>query len=401
MLKSFLSSSLLFLSIQINAQYEQGYIVTKDGTNKIGYVQNENWRENPETIRFKENQDSSASSYDTKTISEFGIGDKIKFLAETVVIDISSDKMSRLGRTKEPIFEEKTLFLKKLVDGQISLYQYSSGNGTKFFVQKDYKFEQLIFKRYYATANTVAENEYYKQQLVLIFADAKAITRKRIVNIDYSAKSISKIISEYNLLKNQSSVTYIQQNKWKPKLKVIINGGFEQTSVSYQFRNVATLNPSFPDISRTLFGADLELLILKERIGLFSGFAIKSGVSETIDLQTSIPDLTQETSLSYNNNTLSIGIRGYIPTIKNLNLILTAGITTEYISDFSISLEISQVDENFNRNAGTNFIGFGLAYKRIFTEVRFFNNKMFAENVSNSVDVDNSNMNFRLGYKIF
>ncbi|MER3318053.1 MAG: hypothetical protein RIB79_07155 [Allomuricauda sp.] len=392
----------IFLFFQtINAQYENGYIVTKNGENKIGLIKNQNWNRSPNRISFKTNANESEQTIEIINLSEFGIGNDIKFVVSEVNLDISSENISNLTNNKNPIFEKRYVALRKLIDGKISLYEYQFSNGNRYYIKKpNENFEPLIFKKYLVSGNQVATNEYYKQQLSLLFSDERDALRKDLERLAYSRKSISKIVYEYNLLNKASSTSYIDKIKKKTKLHISIYGGIEQTSVSYQFRNVATLNPAFNDISRSLFGAELELLVLNNRLGIFSSYSIKSKVAESVVLQTSVADITQTATLSYNNNSLSIGVRGYIPTIKNLNLIVSAGLTVEYVNDFSITLDLSRIDENFNRNGGAEFIGVGLEYKKIFAEARFFSNRMFPENVSNGVPVDDSNINFRLGYKI-
>ncbi|KPM32676.1 Hypothetical protein I595_1102 [Croceitalea dokdonensis DOKDO 023] len=401
MRKTILLTCLLLFFQTINSQYENGYIITKNGENKIGLIKNQNWINNPERVYFKTNPNESEQTIEITNLSQFGIGNDIKFIVSEVNLDISSENINNLTNNKNPIFERRTLALRKLVDGKISLYEYQFSNGTRYYIKKpNENFEPLVFKKYLVLSNQVGVNEHYKQQLSLLFEEHRDALKKKLINLSYSRKSISKLITEYNLLINSTSTNYFEQINNKVKLNFSIYGGIENTSVSYKFRNLATLNPSFNDISRSMFGAELELLVLNQKLGIFSGYTIKSQVSESVVLQTSIAEITQVAALSYNNNSWSIGARGYIPTIKNLNLIVSAGITVEYVSDFSITLDVSRIDENFLRNGGSEFIGFGLAYKKIFAEARVFSNKMFPENVSNGVPVDDSNINFRIGYKI-
>ncbi|WP_375323998.1 hypothetical protein [Flagellimonas sp. GZD32] len=392
----------IFLLFQtIHSQYESSYIVTNDGVNKIGLIKNQNWNNNPEKIIFRTNLDDPDQTIEITNLSEFGIGDNIKFSIHKVDLDISAENINQLSRDKNPIFEKRTVALKVLVDGKISIFEYQFSNGTRFYVkQSDGNVEPLIFKKYMVSANQIGTNEHYKQQLSLLFLDQKEDFTNKLERLSYSRKSLSKIVTEYNLSNNSGSFSFVEPQEKKTKINLSVHAGLEQTSVDYQFRNVATLNPSFTNISRSMFGAELQLLLLNDKLGIFSSYTIKSAVSETIDLQTSIADKTQKATLSYNNNTVSIGARGYIPTFKNINLIVSAGVIQEIVSNFSITLEISEINENYSRNAVSGFFGCGLSYKRLFGEVRFFNNKMFPENVSNSTEVNNSNLNFRLGYKI-
>ncbi len=396
----FFTCILLFFQT-IHSQYQEGYIITKNGENKLGLIKNQNWNNNPERIYFKTDSKTPEQTIELSRLSEFGIGNDIKFVISEVDLEMSSDKINNLTRDKRPVFEKKTIALRKLIEGKISLFEYQFSNGTRYYVKKiDGNFEPLVFKKYLASGNRVGTNEHYKQQLSLLFSDKSDELQKDLERLSYSRKSISKIISKYNLLNNSNSISYTEKIKSKAKLNIALFGGLEQTSVSYQFPNVATLNPAFDDISRSILGAELELLVLNNKLGIFSGYSIKSKVSESVVIQTSVEDITQTATLSFNNNTVFFGARGYIPTVKNLNLVINAGISVETVNNFSLTFDISRIEENFKRNSGSEFFGVGLEYKKVFAEARFFSNRMFAENVSNNVSVDNSNVNFRLGYKI-
>jgi len=396
----FFTCILLFFQT-IHSQYQEGYIITKNGDNKLGLIKNQNWNNNPERIYFKTDSKTPEQTIELSRLSEFGIGNDIKFVISEVDLEMSSDKINNLTRDKRPVFEKKTIALRKLIEGKISLFEYQFSNGTRYYVKKiDGNFEPLVFKKYLESGNRVGTNEHYKQQLSLLFSDKSAELQTDLERLSYSRKSISKIISKYNLLNNSNSISYTEKIKSKAKLNIALFGGLEQTSVSYQFPNVATLNPAFDDISRSILGAELELLVLNNKLGIFSGYSIKSKVSESVVIQTSVEDITQTATLSFNNNTVFFGARGYIPTVKNLNLVINAGISVETVNNFSLTFDISRIEENFKRNSGSEFFGVGLEYKKVFAEARFFSNRMFAENVSNNVSVDNSNVNFRLGYKI-
>jgi hypothetical protein len=387
---------LLFLTVQLNAQYENGYIVTIDGENIMGLLKNENWTYSPDKIKFKKNIASSEQVFEIENLKEFGFGEKEKFVVAKVNLEISSDIIGRLSNKKAPLYEKRTLALKKLVDGYISLYEYTSSNMVRYYAKtSEQDFEPLIFKKYRVSENRIGINEHYKQQLSLLMRDYDF--SKQITRLSYSAKNISKLVSEYNTFKYGKSQSYIQKRNGKTALKLNIIAGLEQTSVTYELSREPI---TFSDISRSMIGGELELLFFNESLGFFTGYTVKSEVSRNTDVFNRIFQRDERLDFTYNNNTLAIGIRGYIKTIKNVKLILTAGITREYVSNFSLQFELRETDQ-FRRNAGYEFFGLGLQYKKLFIEARFFNNKMFVENVAVGTPEENSNINFRLGYKIF
>lgn len=153
---------LLFLQT-MHSQYQEGYIITKNGENKPGLIKNQNWNNNPERIYFKTNPETPEQAIEISRLTEFGIGNDIKFVIGEVDLDMSSDKIGNLTRGKQPMFEKKSVALRKLIEGKMSLFEYQFSNGTRFYVKKaDGNFEALVFKKYLVSGNRVGINEHYK-----------------------------------------------------------------------------------------------------------------------------------------------------------------------------------------------------------------------------------------------
>ena len=67
---------------------------------------------------------------------------------------------------KNPTFQEEQLFLKVLIEGKASLYEYVEVGLQRYFYTVDSSnIEQLVFKSYKVDRDLVAKNNMYKQQL--------------------------------------------------------------------------------------------------------------------------------------------------------------------------------------------------------------------------------------------
>lgn len=384
----------IFLFLQfVTAQYESGYIVTKAGENKIGFIKSQNWNVGFEQIKFKNKLEEDAQDIAVYNLSQFGIGNDIKFVVDKVLIDMSSENINNLSFKKAPVLESKTIALRKLVDGKISLYEYQFANGTRFFYKKpNQNFVQLISKRYLTPARKVGVNDDFKVQLNLLLEDQKDVLKNKLSIVKYSRKSIAKLISEYNLLTSEGSDDYFGQIEKETSFKISLHIGQERSTFTVGVFNGEAV---FPDFNRTIYGGEIEFLMLNKKLGLFTGFTAKSNVSETAEYETSISGLFRSTSIAYKNNTVNLGFKGYIETFRNLDLILSTGLSQHIVSEFTSGSEI------FNRNATDFFFGAGIGYKKVFAEVRFFGDALFIENLSERTDFTNSNFNFRLSYIVF
>lgn len=122
---------ILFLLITISTlnsysqvSFEKGYYI--DNTNqKINcLIKNVDWKNNPTEFEYKLAENSEPKKTTIKTIKEFGIDNISKYVRSTVNIDRSSESINNLSNDKNPIFKEEELFLKVLVEGKATLYQY-------------------------------------------------------------------------------------------------------------------------------------------------------------------------------------------------------------------------------------------------------------------------------------
>jgi hypothetical protein len=151
-------------------QYEPGYYIDKSGQKVSGFVANEYWYNTPTTVFFKKSLDQkSAIELTSSAASEIGIGSKLKFVSRSVAID----KLPTIGPIRAdmsnsvPEWETKTIFLKALVEGNVSLFVNTAGDDSKFFFRSanDDKLYQLVYKKYYSTTGQTRENTQFRQQL--------------------------------------------------------------------------------------------------------------------------------------------------------------------------------------------------------------------------------------------
>lgn len=195
----FLSSSLFYSQVK----FEQGYIINQKGEKIDGLIKNYDWRNNPTAIEFKQNENDKTENLQTINLNEFSVDD-IKYVKAKVLIDRSSGNLQSLSNTENLNSKEEVLLLKTLVNGKISLYEYSDSNVTRFFYKKENEdiFHQLEYKEYmkYSEVEKVIKNEQYKNQLKKEFSDNIKIKDSDIEKLSYRENSLKKIFVLYNEL---------------------------------------------------------------------------------------------------------------------------------------------------------------------------------------------------------
>jgi hypothetical protein len=106
-------------SAQVN--FENGYYIDNNNSRFEGLIKNKDRRANPSKVIFKKDENEIIQELSIDKVKEFGIYNTSKFIRSTVNIDQSSQSINTLDKRRTPNFENKTVFLKSLIDGKSSL----------------------------------------------------------------------------------------------------------------------------------------------------------------------------------------------------------------------------------------------------------------------------------------
>lgn len=199
-------------------KYVKGYFITSDGKRTEGLIKmaSESRRDSPKSFSYKESESGEEKAGDVNNVKELGLASGEVFHRLPVDMDRSPDDIDRINENpqtsqmRNPVFASETLFLRLVVSGKATLYQYDEGNLHRFFYSVGGgAVKQLVYKRYLVRAEgasqldqrkgdlSVAVNEDYKQE---IFNDMKCaeITMKDVERLSYEAKSLKKLFAKYN-----------------------------------------------------------------------------------------------------------------------------------------------------------------------------------------------------------
>lgn len=220
------------LNLFAQTKYQKGYFIDNKNNKVECLIKNEDWKFNPESITVKINESDSPELKSKNDIAEFEIENEVKYVRVDSKLDTSSDFDSQLKNGFEPIWENKIMFLKVLIEGDASLYEYHTNSITKFyFKNKSGIIEPLVYKRYLRENNIdVAENTNFRMQLFNEFSSNKE-NSEDYFKLNYNKKELIKYFSKLNNVTSNKSKLYVKEKKSDFNLKIKAGYNFSDLKI--------------------------------------------------------------------------------------------------------------------------------------------------------------------------
>jgi hypothetical protein len=211
--------------------YQPGYFIENNGAKKECLIKNLAWKDNPTSFEYKLTEADEPLRRTITDVAEFNVNG-YKFRRFTTDLDRSSSIVNELDMNKEPQWKKETLFLKSLVEGKATLYEYTDGNIVKYFASSgDHSTAgQLVYKQY-RTGDKVGENNLFRGQLYDIMKnDIKDPGRFKY--LDYNKDELIKLFLEYNGNTGEKMNDLSdKQNKSTFNLKVVAGVNYTSASI--------------------------------------------------------------------------------------------------------------------------------------------------------------------------
>ncbi|GGD17093.1 porin family protein [Hyunsoonleella pacifica] len=255
---------LLFLvAFSINSygqkSLESGYFIDNSNNKTTCYIQNIGWLDSPTQFKYKTQLEGSLEIKTITEVKEFAIGNTVKFERHKVMIDRSSEKVSEMSNQINPVFNEETLFLKVLVEGNATLYSYGDKDLYRYFYKTDDGVKQLVFKSYVTDDDQIKENNSYKGQL-WDNIKVSGLSEHNYKKIDYEKKDLITLFEQYNADKNSNYTIYKQKNA-KGKLNITLRPGINQQSFEVSNSLIIWKSMRFDNETSFRMGVELEYIL--------------------------------------------------------------------------------------------------------------------------------------------
>lgn len=402
-----LKIALVFLFLGLNSiaqiKFEKGYIIKNNGEKVECLIKNEDWLYTPNKFKYKIDKNSKEIEGNLFSIKEFCVKDKFKYVKFKVKIDKFNSK--KLSNTREFNFESKKLFLQVLIQSKVSLYVYNTSSSTKYFYKKENSpVEQLQYKQYLNSKNSIVTNKNYLTQLRLNLA-CKKIEQKKV---NYKKLSLVKYITEYNNCKGNEIIEDYSKKKSRKafliKGKIGVNNSKSKIFQTPGFNN----NQTFFDTKTNInFGVEFEFILPfnKNKWSIFfePNYRTFSGQKKLIDsYDKSRPGIIyKDTELEYNSIEINLGLRHYFYFNKKNSLFINSAIVSDLPVYSSVFAE-NKRDANFKIEKTEINLMFGIGIflnSKITLEARYFTNRDILATYS-GWDSEFNSFSFLIGYSL-
>jgi hypothetical protein len=181
-------------------KYDSGYFVTNDGRRNNCLIRNLDWHFNPSEFAYKQKEDGTVENASIGEVKEFGILNFSRYVRFDVDVDTSADETGQMDDNPEPEYKRETVFLKVLVQGKATLYEYRNQNMTRYYFQTDsLSLRPLVHKTYLRShdENDILENNLFRNQLISALQCAE-LNVGRLSHLSYTESSLIRAFDTYN-----------------------------------------------------------------------------------------------------------------------------------------------------------------------------------------------------------
>jgi hypothetical protein len=360
---------LLCVTCHAQIQFDKGYFIDNAGGTVVCLIRNTGWINNPTTFEYRMNETSETLKSSLRDVQEFGISSTVKYKRFNVKIDRSSSQPEKLSSKRAPDLMEETLFLKVLVEGKGSLYQFTDGALSRFFYSIDGVEPLPLVYKVYRAENGQATNKDYKQQLLneLKCADLTEADARKAA---YSAAALIRYFKAYNTCV-QSPVKVFGENEDKAIFNLTLRPGvvFSSLYISNDLASIEDMD--FGNNTSFRVGVEAELILP------FNGNKWSVVVEPTYQQFKSDSHSSRYSDFEYSSIELPFGARRYFFLGKDAKMFINAQVLLDIPIHTSFALvPVGDLDVKGNFSA---VAGMGLTIKNRFSiESRYqFNRQLF------------------------
>lgn len=391
--KSALFFVLFFLQLVLQAQssYTKGFVVTAEGDTLQGFVNDKDWDFHPNTISFKDVENTKPVQYSPKDLKVVKTESGKYF--EVITAEINKTPKDEVTYFSKENLVEETIFVQPIIKGILSFYFYQSPDLDKhFFVRKGSDdWVELLEIKYNKKKNGavfVATEKRYIKQLEKRTFDCKALNDK-LEQVQLTIKSLTHFVREYNTCKSALEKDYTSMYKKSGvKWEGNIFGGLNSNALSFSNGGGAygfMESFDFPKNNSFTFGGGVNMILNKwnERwaVGLEWG-TFKQEKSQEIVIQDGTA-IRYNAHFETNINSINLLVRYYLSD-RNLRPYIKLGLgkskgsqtASNVVTGESIHFTKEYDDiEEAKLSSNRLIIGGGINFSRFYLEGRYSRGK--------------------------
>lgn len=385
--------------------FEKGYYINNLGQKTDCFIKNNDWKNNPINLEYKDVTTEESKILNIELVQEFGIYNISKYIRKKVKIDMSSRVINDMSYDKNPVFVEKSLFLKVLIEGQANLYLYQEGNMIRYFYStKNLDINQLVYKVYKISETQTGKNNGFKQQL---WSDLQcpSIKINSIEKLEYRKNSLVNFFILYNECINSSFTKYDEKQE-RDFFNLTIRPRLKNSSLSIDNSSYNSRNTDFGKKSSFGFGVEAEFILPfnKNKWAILIEPTYQNYANKNTREVNNVSGGKLISEVKYNSIEIPISLRHYFFLNENSKIF----INTSYIFDSSSKSYInfkradnSEIESLDIKSHGN--LAFGIGYKlrnKYSLEMRFQTGREVLVEY-NSWNSSYKTASIILGYSIF
>ena len=376
---------------QIN--FESGYFINNDQDKVSCFIKNEDWLNNPTTFTYKLSENGNIQEATISEVKEFTVFGGKSYIRKQVPIEKSPVQINNLSSERRPIFEEGVVFLRKLIDGEYSLYGYTEASKQLFFLETSSgEILPLVFKKYQATPSKIGENNQFRQQLYNAL-ECDNFDEDMFKDLRYSEKDLMEIVTAFNAC-NGSFVSVDDEETFsKPdRLNLLLKAGYRLHAMSVLENPVFGVE-DFDTTGGIAVGLELEYIFnfKKNKWSLFSSLTYHS-VSFELSKDPILPRIGYQ--FDYSAIDIAIGGRHSMFLGEETRLFISAGFLAPITLEGAYFVNGQKINETLS--TGNGFVSAGVNYQDFYFEVAH----SFKRIILDQRDGEYSNITFSIGYSL-
>lgn len=181
-------------TVSAQVVFKPGYVVDNQGVRTECLIKDYGWLYSPEKVVYKLSEDSAEITATVPEISAFGV-QGADFIRREVNVDTSPLSVDNLSVNRMPEYEKRTVFLKVLHNGDISLYEYYNERPLYFYEMGGVTVP-LVYKKYRdLESGSIRINSGYREQ-VKQFPGAADLSRSKMESMDYTASDLLRLFED-------------------------------------------------------------------------------------------------------------------------------------------------------------------------------------------------------------
>jgi hypothetical protein len=248
-----ITSAFLLITFVVTAQshYMPGKIVTQNGDTLRGYIDNEQWRSNPQKIKFRKGEEGTPTqTYGISDIRYFSVDGQDAYIRAYVKEDMNPIETEYITAGSKDTTLSDTVFLKVLVLGsRLSLFALTDAKDHYYISSEPDQYDELVY-RFYLNQNEqgdtkIDEVDGFRNQLSVYVQGKDSLAMiSHLEKLTYAEMPLTKMVVALN---GQGQAKVVNNATIKKGIGVYGYGsvGASISSLSFSGMNVGTVGMPF------------------------------------------------------------------------------------------------------------------------------------------------------------